>query len=155
MSVLKKDRHNSQIQYVYNAWVMEKEGIRFLLKVSKRLKDVFCHTFIESLSQVATYTARASEFYRKELSKEEVESHHHYLLEAYASLQAFDGQLSILYGLANENPGGTFEKDLSESDARRKLDHAAEVLGGLISDEMKLLEEELEKAKLTLEKFSS
>lgn len=155
MSVLKKDRHNSQIQYVYNAWLMEKEGIHFLFKISKRLRDLFCPILVESLSQIATYTARASEFYRKELSKVEVESHHHYLLEAYASLQSFDSQVTMLYDLVNENPGGSFEKDLSEKDARRKLDHTVEVLGALISEEMKLLEDELEKARQALEKFST
>lgn len=151
MSVLKKDRHDSQIKYVYDAWKLEVEVYTFLTKVSAKINRVLGPTLLELSSQLSTLTTEASEIYRKRLTQENFIMHHNKLLEAFAKAQALDSKLNIAYLVMSRNACGVFEKkNLSEKDSATKIDKEAAKLGEMMAEVIDELEVELEGAKASV-----
>lgn len=152
MSVLVKDRHISQIDYVYNSWKLQVEIVTFLMKLSSKVNRVVGPKILELSADLVTLTVEASEIYRKRLNEEDYNKHYSKVVEAFAKANALDVQLNVAYLVSSKAPTGSFTKELSEKDATRKLDNAAETMGELMAKVMDELEEEINEAKETLEK---
>ncbi len=141
MSVLKAHRSESKAEFVNSANKIYIQTINFLSRLSSRYSRLMASQVANLASEVLDNVEKANSIYPSDETRKELRKTH--LLEARASLMALDVHLAHCYELMMTNPSGCFTTSsgntVGSSDAKKKLEHMAQELGGLIDQENALL----------------
>lgn len=141
MSVLKRHRSVSKMEYVNNANQIYLETISFLSRLSSRYTRLMAEDVMKLASALLDHCEQANSIYPSDKVKREHREAH--LVEAHAALNALDVHLEHVYEILMLNPQGAFTRSngdqMKSSDAIKKLDKMAESLGEKIDLEGDLI----------------
>ncbi len=141
MSVLKAHRSESKAEFVNTANRIYVQTINFLSRLSSRYSRLVADSVADLASEVLDNAEKANSIYPSDEARKELRKRH--LLESRAALMALDVHLAHCYDLMMLNPSGCFTssagKNVSSSDAKKKLDRMAQELGELIDAENGML----------------
>lgn len=141
MSVLKAHRTESRAEFVNVANQVYVHTIQFLSRLSSRYSRLLSSPVASLASEVIDHAEKANSIYPSDDLRKELRKTH--LLEARASLMALDVHLAHCYEIMMLNPSGCFTSSsgssVMASDAKKKLDNMAQMLGELIDTENGLL----------------
>lgn len=141
MSVLKSRRGESKAEYINTANKIYTQTIGFVSRMSARYARLLADQTVRLASEVLDNAEKANSIMPSDDVRRELRERH--LLEARASLMALDVHLSHCYELFMTNPSGCFTgesgKAVDATRAKRRLEHMAQELGGLIDVENGLL----------------
>lgn len=141
MSVLKRHRSVSKMEYVNTANQIYLETLDILSRLSARYARLLAEDVIHLASAVLDHSEQANSIYPGGKVKRELREGH--LVSALAALNALDVHLEHVYNILMLNPQGAFTdtkgNKLSSSEAIKKLDHMADSLGTKIDLESDLL----------------
>lgn len=149
MSVLKAHRSESKAEYINTANKIYVQTIGFLSRLSSRYSRLLATLVSMLASEVLDHAEKANSIYPSDEQRKELRKHH--LLESRAALMALDVHLLQCYLIMLTNPEGCFTtasgRNVSSSDAMKKLDHMSQELGELIDLEDALLKNVLKSDK--------
>lgn len=141
MSVLKAHRTESRAEFVNVANQVYVHTIQFLSRLSSRYSRLLSSPVASLASEVIDHAEKANSIYPSDDLRKELRKTH--LLEARASLMALDVHLAHCYEIMMLNPSGCFTSSsgssVMASDAKKRLDNMAQMLGELIDTENGLL----------------
>lgn len=142
MSIRLRDRKESKVQFITTAIDIECKTIAFILRMSKKYRDFFAESIGKLVIDLVSNCEMANSIFPN--SEERIAVREKHLLEAKGALSALDVQLRFCYDIISENPAYGFESSngnpVEKGNASQKLNKIAETLGGLIVDEMKLID---------------
>ena len=141
MSVLLCNRSTSTMQYVMTAKDIFVESVRFLSKLSSRYSDILSPVVMKLADELLSNTVKANGIFPSDSKSRELRRGH--LLEARASLDALEVELSLVYEILSENPEWAFSvqkgRPMSRQDAINLIHKKALTIGNKISEERNLL----------------
>lgn len=141
MSVLQMKRTTSKAEFVNTANQIYVETINFLTRISARYSRLLAEPVAKLAGEVIDHAEKANSIFPSDDQRRELRKAH--LIEARASLMAFDVRLTHCYLVMNQNPEGCFTtakgKAVDAKEATVKLDKMAQSLGELIDRENELL----------------
>lgn len=141
MSVLKNKRQESKAEYVNTANKIYINVIHFLARLSARYSRLMAEDTAHVASNVIDNVEIANSIFPSDEERTQLRKKH--LLEARGNLLALDVKLTHIYTILMANPEGCFTtshgREVSSSEAVKKLNNMAEEIGLLIDSENKML----------------
>lgn len=145
MSVLKSKRLESKAEFVNTAQKIDVETINFLSRLSARYSRLIGERIANLSGEVVIRAEKANGMPTND--DQGVRLRREHLLEARASLNALDAQLTRCYLILMQNPQGAFTNGSGQAidagKANKKLDNMSQSLGELIDKEKALLNGQL------------
>ena len=149
MSVLASHRNESKVEYIKNACDICINTISFLTRMSARYSRLLAQPVAELAIEVVTHAEKANDIYpsdedRKRQRQEE-------WLAARSALISLDLVLGMCYDVMIQNPQGCFTNSKGDtippSEAKAKIEAAAQRIGEMIDKERTLLTKMLKNNK--------
>ena len=149
MSVLASHRNESKVEYIKNACDICINTISFLTRMSARYSRLLAQPVAELAIEVVTHAEKANDIYpsdedRKRQRQEE-------WLAARSALISLDLVLGMCYDVMIQNPQGCFTNSKGDtnppSEAKAKIEAAAQRIGEMIDKERALLTKMLKNNK--------
>lgn len=141
MSVLKNKRHISKMQYVTNAYAIERQSLDFVKRLTVKNSRIYQEPITRLAMLQADIAYIANEIYPSSLAEFHVRRVLLYLSEGI--LHALDKRMSDVYQSLMDNPQEAFcrqnGKPFDKDEAILRLDKMAERLGCAIDEQDALL----------------
>ena len=141
MSVLKRHRTVSKMEYVNTANAIYLETLQFLTRLSARYARLVAADVMHLASEVLDHSEKANSIYPSDDVRKKLRERN--LLEARAAVLALDVHMAHVYELIMLNPQGCFTtsngKTLSSAEASERLDRMAQSLGEKLDEENAML----------------
>lgn len=150
ISVLKCNRSESQVEFVYTAEEIYKRTVDIISRLSARYSRLVGNDIVETAMKVLQECNIANNFYPSDEATLEKRKTHLRVAKGY--LKSLDYTLSYCYDILMLNPQGAFTnakgETLPSSKAKDKINKSSQTLGELISKEYELISKRIKNDKV-------